>query len=175
MELMEAHARAVRSGGDWVARAMGVAEARLRTDPLDAVALAVKGALLTMVENDVVPQDRRDAYRRHGIEMMDAALAGTAAAPGEAEAVLYVVGVGNAMLPRGLGRDDVARRCFADLERRTDFEALPTELRLRTLVLHSCIEKARGAAEAARRRFAAARAIDLPEAAAIVTEWEARR
>ena len=174
MNLMDAHRIALRVGNDWVARAIGVADAALRAEPGDPVAGALKGALLTMVQGDVLPDERRDAYRRCGITMMDEAYARTLAFPTRTAAVLYVAGVANAMLPERFGRDRVALQCFERLGEDEGFAEMMPDMRLRALALRACLERARGDVEAGRRSFEAARAISLPDAAQVVAQWEER-
>lgn len=174
MDLMDIHETALRLGGDWIPRALGVADARLRDEPQDVVALAVKGALLTMVEGDLWPPDHRDAYRARGLQIMERALAQGLQAARRQSAVLCVVGVGQALLPRAVGRETTALRCLKRLDEHPDFRTLLPGMRLRALVLRSCLEKAEGDAEAAQHHFRIARAIDLPAAALVVAQWEAR-
>ena len=174
MNLMDAHRIALRVGNDWVTRAIGVADAALRAEPGDPVAGALKGALLTMVEDEMLPHERRDAYRRCGISMMDDATAKTLTFPTRTAAVLYVAGVGNAMLPRRFGRDGVALRYFQRLGEDEGFGGMMPDMRLRALALKACLERAAGDDEAARRSFEAARAISLPDAAQVVAQWEER-
>lgn len=164
MTLLDLFHQALDHGGDAVATALGHAEAHLVRDPADTVARAMKGALLTLVTDDVLTEARRGDYRRTGIMLMQEVLAQLPPFSAEGAVTRFVVAIGLAGVPDADGQRLVARQVLQRVVHSPELGELQAWQRLRVQVTLACLAQLGGDDAVAGRAYAAAKAIDADEA-----------
>ncbi|WGW04530.1 hypothetical protein [Tropicibacter oceani] len=171
MTLKDLYRLAIEQGGDAVSRALGHAEAQLARNPGHRQALMYKGSLLTMVGDQMLTQEKRRAYIRTGVALMDSAMASDDASPAVMCEMTYVQASTLACLPGDLGLDRVALEALRELAHSPCFDATDPFDRVRTLVLLSCLAKHFGQQQEAQSRFRQARGIDEDLAIRTYSAW----
>jgi hypothetical protein len=164
MTLFDLFRQALDDGGDAVSKAMGHTEAQLVRDPDDTVARAMKGALLTLVTDDVLTEARRGDYRRTGIMLMQEVLAQLPPFSADGAATRFVVALGLAGLPVGDGQRQAAEQLLRRLVHSPELGELQAWQQLRVQVMLAGLAQLGGDDAAARKAYAAAKAIE-PEMA----------
>jgi hypothetical protein len=164
MTLLDLFHHALDHGGDAVATALGHTEVQLVRDPTDAVARAMKGALLTLVTDDVLTPARRGDYRRTGIMLMQEVLAQLPAFSAEGAATRFVVAMGLARVPAHDGQRLAARHVLQRLVHSPELGEMQAWQKLQVQVTLACLAQLGGDDAVAGRAYAAAKAID-PDAA----------
>ncbi|MCX7560545.1 hypothetical protein OS190_13290 [Sulfitobacter sp. F26204] len=154
MTLSTQYATAVEERGDAVKRALGSAEAMLKSNASDAVALAYKGSLLTMVGGDALMPWNKLKYVNVGLELLDEAVASSTGAPShgldpELE-ILMVAGFTNARLPAMFKREPLARQIISRLLEHPRFDDLAPELRAQALSIAAAYANKDGNGESAK-------------------------
>ena len=160
MTLFDLFQQALDKGGDAVSKALGHTEAQLVRSPDDPVARAMKGALLTLVTDDVLTEKRREEYRRTGVALMQEVLAQLPAFCDQGGATRFVVAMALASLPAGAGERTAAEQLLRRLAHSPELGSLQTWQQLRVHVMLAGLAQLDGDDATARRAYAAAKAID---------------
>jgi hypothetical protein len=164
MTLLDLFHQALDHGDKAVSIAMGHAEAQLIRDPSSAVARAMKGALLTLVTDDVLTEARRGDYRRTGVMLMTEVLEQLPPFSAEGAVTRFVVAMGLARLPRADGQRGAAEQLLRRLVQSPELAELQAWQALRVQVFLACLAQLAGDDATAARSYGAAKAIDAAEA-----------
>ncbi len=171
MTLSTQYATAVEERGDAVQRALGTAEAMLKVNTGDSVALAYKGSLLTMVGGDALMPWNKLKYVNVGLELLDEAVAKSSGAPShglDAELEIFMVaGFTNARLPAMFKREPLARQNISRLIAHPHFEDLPANLRAQALSIAAAYAMKDGHEDSAKALFEQAKTADAKVAQSV--------
>jgi hypothetical protein len=160
MTLFDLFQQALDEGGDAVSKALGHTEAQLVRDPDDTVARAMKGALLTLVTDDVLTEARRGEYRRTGTALMQEVLAQLPAFNAKGAATRFVVALGLVGLPVADGQRQAAEQLLRRLVHSPELRELQAWQQLRVQVMLAALAQLGDDDATARKAYAAAKAID---------------
>lgn len=174
MSLRNQYNTAVAERGDSVQRALGTAEALLKSNPNDAVAKAYKGSLLTMVGGDSLMPWNKLKYVNVGLGLMDDALAEMQGAPSHGMDVsleiLMVSGFTNSRLPDMFKRGPLARQQISRLIAHADFSTLEPRLQAQALAIAAAYAKRDGDQAKADNLMVQAKGLDAATARRVYDE-----
>lgn len=171
MTLSTLYATAVTERGDSIQRALGTAEAMLKSNADDSVALAYKGSLLTMSGGEALMPWNKLKYVKIGLELLDDAVAQSADAPShglnaELE-ILMVSGFTNSRLPAMFKREPLARQNISRLIMHPDFDELSGELKAQALSIAAAYASKDGNDDSAKELLTRAKAADVKVAQSV--------